>query len=421
MKISDWFVVITILIATLAFFTQAERTVLLLKINKWQICLSAITLILYLPFLLFYDDFIAFIPILGRPPFSMSFKFLPTASGWAFIITLLTIFLIIWSLWRVKKVKPTTKLIDHYKECLNIMPFEDLFRLFVKYEAVQVQNSDNFKTYSNLLTDKTFFNSALNFNPNFFLGIVKNFDFQTILDSELPRIIMDKVNNILAEQKRLGVLSVYNYEPVDETEMPLFPLINCYFELMTKCIDANKFDSSRFGMLNFFPEMMFENILDSINIPEGLDIEKETPTYYHKLLSDFLSSFEDWIDHSKSEELANAIEHFMVLFCNCIIKLIIYRDSIISSYYLKIQFNSFLRLYFDENLNNVIDVKEEIEGEFLEAIPSDHQQKNYYKNRFKECWRYSDNVFFVGGASVFPHEKSKRDRFIDKVSPLLAP
>src|SRR5438552_4139089 len=116
---------------------------------------------------------------------------------------------------------------------------------------------------------KCFFNSALDYNPNLFLGIINNLDAKTILDSRLPVVIRDKVNIIAADQKRLGIVSPYNYEPVYHDKWPkedllLFHLTDCYFLLMNRCIQANIFHNNEFNMLNFFCESMFTEILKSI-------------------------------------------------------------------------------------------------------------------------------------------------------------
>ncbi len=110
----------------------------------------------------------------------------------------------------------------------------------------------------------------------------------------------DKVNAVAAEQRRLGIISLYNYEPIYHDKWPkedllLFHLTDCYFILMKSCIKENVFYSNNFRMINFFSETMFTEILKSINIPEGVNVNKETPTYNHKLLSNILAAFDEWI------------------------------------------------------------------------------------------------------------------------------
>ena len=98
--------------------------------------------------------------------------------------------------------------------------------------------------YSSLLANEMFFNSALDYNPKFYVGIISNLDAKSILGSELPIVIRDKVNAIAAEQSRLGTTSLYNYEPIYHDKWPkedllLFHLTDCYFALMKSCIRAN--------------------------------------------------------------------------------------------------------------------------------------------------------------------------------------
>ena len=423
MQLSDWFTIISILLAALAFFSQEERKILLLKINRWHLGITGIVLFLFIPFLLFYERLATVLIFLNAPPFAFHSRFLPGPSGWAFILIFISIgYWIWWFSFRLKKVEPTEELMNHYIKSMNTMPFEDLFRLFIKYEETQLEETANFKFYSSLLTNEMFFNSALDYNPKLFIGIISNLDAKSILDSELPVVIRDKVNAIAAEQCRLGTISLYNYEPIYHDKWPkedllLFHLTDCYFALMKSCIRANVFYSNHFRMINFFPETMFSEILKSIHIPEGVDVNKETPTYNHKLLTNILSAHDEWI--SLANELNREYfvnEHFIELYCRCINKLIKYNEEIISDYYLNIQFNSFLgRTYFDDQLNNIDVIRNKVENIFLSSIPSEYQLKAYYKVRFETCWDYSDDDIFAGDSGVLNHERSKRNRFIKNV------
>lgn len=421
MQLSDWFTIITILLAVLAFFSQAERKVLFLKTKNSQLIITGFILCLFIPFLLYYNKISSVISFLNAPPFSFKYKYLPTPSDWAFLWTSITIgYWVFWFSHSLKKVKPTENLINHYLKSMNYMPFEDLFRLFIKYEETQIEQSSNFKLYGNLLTNEVFFNSALNHNPNLFLSLINNLDADTILASRLPVAIRDKVNAIANEQKRVGTLSTYNYEPVYHDKWPkedllLFHLTDCYFALVEKSIKANSFDTDEFTMRNSFSETMFIELLKSIHIPEGLNVDTEVPTYYHKLLSNILSAHNSWISTSleqKSE--AHIIEHFATLYASCLIKLMKHDDAIISNTYLKLQFCSFLKTYF-VRLKNYDEILCEVEKKLVSAIPMDYTQKKDYKDRFDECWKNADNDIFAGSSRVQPHEKEIKKRFIKNV------
>lgn len=426
MQLSDWFTIIAILLAVLAFFSQAERKVLLHKTSKWQIGITTIVLFLIIPFLLFYKDLANVFSFLNESPFIFHNRFLPGPSGWAFILIFISIgYWIWWFSVRLKKAAPTERLIDHYIKSMNVMPFEDLFRLFIKYEETQLEETAHFKMYSSLLANEMFFNSALDYNPKLFIGIIGNLDAKSILDSELPIVIRDKVNAIAAEQGRLGTTSLYNYEPIYHDKWPkedllLFHLTDCYFALMKNCIKANVFysESDNFRMINFFPETMFSEILKSIHIPEGVDVDKETPTYNHKLLTNILSAHDEWI--SLANELTREYfitEHFVELYCRCINKMIKYHEDIISDRYLKIQFNSFLRrTYFDDQLSNIDEIRNKIDSIFQPSISSEFQLTAYYKVRFETCWDYSDDEIFAGDSGVHNHEIAMRNRFIKNVA-----
>ncbi len=422
MLLTDWFTIIAILLAVLAFFSQAERKILLLKTKDWQRWVSGLILLLYIPFLLYYEKMALVFNCLNQSPFRFDSRFLPMPSDWAFLLTFITIGSWVW--WfsvRLKRVEPNQYLMNHYLKSINTMPFEDLFRLFIKYEETQLEKASNFNLYGSLLTNETFFNSAINHNPNLFLGIINNLDAPIILASRLPVVIRDRVNSIAAEQRRLGVMSAYNYEPIFHDKWPkeellLFHLTDCYFALMKRCIEANAFDSNEFGMLNSFSETMFSGILKSICIPEGVDFNKEIPTYYHKLLSNTLSAFKEWILlANKQNREFHIIEHFITLYSNCLIKLMKYNEDIVSDKYLKIQLNSFLRTYFDDILNDVHQIRTKIEDKLVSTIPINFQEKAYYKTRFNTCWEYSDDAIFGGDSGVLKHERPKRDRFIKNV------
>jgi hypothetical protein len=421
MQLSDWFTIITIFLAVLAFFSQAERKILLLKTKKRQLIITGFILCLFVPFLLYYYKISFVFNFLNSPPFSYKYKYLPDPSDWAFLLTSLTIgYWVYWLSFRLKKVEPTLNLINHYLKSMNYMPFDDLFRLFIKYEEPQLNKATNFDLYGILLTSESFFNSALNHSPNLFTGIINNIDANTILASRLPVVIRDRVNAIAHEQKRLGAMSTYNYEPVYHDKWPkedllLFHLTDCYFTLMEKCIKANTFDTNEFNMRNFFSETMFSELLKSIHIPEGLNTDTETPTYYHKLLSNTLRAYNYWISTSiELKRELHIIEHFATLYVICIIKLMEYEDEIISETYLTIQFCSFLRCYF-AGLEKYDTILTDVEDKLVFALPKDFKQKQYYKDRFNQCWEYSDDVIFAGNSGVQKHEVEKRNRFIKNV------
>lgn len=421
MQLSDWFTIIAILLAVLAFFSQSERKILLLKTKKRQLFITGFILCLFVPFLIYYNKISSVFNFLNTPPFSFKYKYLPAPSDWAFLLTSLTIaYWVYWFSFHLKKVNPSEKLINHYLKSMNYLPFDDLFRLFIKYEETQLEQSHNFSLYGTILTDESFFNAALNHNPNLFLSLINKMDVNTILASRLPVVIRDKVNAITAEQKRLGTLSTYNYEPVYHDKWPkedllLFHLTDCYFVLVEKSIKANEFDTHAFTMRNSFSETIFWELLKSIRIPEGLNIDTEVPTYYHKLLSNTLQAHNYWISTSieqKSE--AHIIEHFASLYVSCLIKLMKHDDLIISNTYLEIQFCSFLRTYFNR-LNKYDEIVNEVEEKLIPAIRMDFTQKQYYKERFEVCWKNADKDIFGGSSRVLPHEKEIRTRFIKKV------
>jgi hypothetical protein len=421
MQLSDWFTIIAILLAVLAFFSQAERKILLLKTKKRQLVITGFILCLFVPFLLYYNKISSVISVLNSAPFSFKNKYLPSPSDWAFLLTSLIIaYWIYWFSFRLKKVNPSEKLINHYLKSMNYMPFDDLFRLFIKYEETQLEQTGNFSFYGILLTNDSFFNSALNHNPNLFLSLINNLDANTILASRLPVVIRDKVNAIAAEQKRLGTLSTYNYEPVYHDKWPkedilLFHLTDSYFALMEKCIKTKMFTSDEFNMLNFFSETMFSELLKSIRIPEGLNTDTEVPTYYHKLLSNTLSAYNSWISTSIDQKSETHItEHFATLYVMCIIKLMKYDDEVISETYLAIQFCSFLRTYFID-LKKYNTILNEVEEKLVSALPTDFTQKQYYKVRFNQCWEYADDGIFNGNSGVQKHEKEIRNRFMKNV------
>lgn len=418
MTLSDWFTIITILLAVLAFFSQTERKILLLKTRKWNLAVTGIILFFIIPILLFYEKLILVFPVLNKPPFSFSNRFLPSASAWAFILIFIAIgFWVWWFSFKLKKVKPSEELIQHYLKSMNTMPFENLFQLFIKYEETQLEEAINFKVYGHLLANERFFNSALNYNPNLYLGIIQKLDAKIILDSRLPVIVKDKINALTAEQKRLGVSSPYNYEPTFHDKWPkedllLFNLLDCYFAFMEECIDANLFasDKSGFTMLNSFAETMFLGILESIHIPDGLDVDKEEPTYNHKLLSNIFNALNTWIDLADAKKNKFIGIQFASLYSRCLFKLLLHNDEIISNYYLEINFNVLMRRYFEPPfVKNVNEIRTEIENTFLH-IPYERSLKDYYKKRFKVCWDYSDNDLWLEGSN-----NSQRPMFIQNV------
>lgn len=421
MELNDWFTIISILLAVFAFFSQEERQILLLKTNKYQVWSTIFLLVILVPLLLFFNKLSYVFPLLKKCPFSFNCFYLPTASTWAFLLTILTFGCWgRWILFKLNKTKPTEKLMKHYLKSMDTMSFEDLFKLFIKYEGNHIENESYYSLYGIVLTNKSFFNAAFNYKPNLFSDIVKNIDAPTILNSKLPVTIKDKIISLASEQKRLGLVSTYNYEPVLHDKWPkedllLFQLTDSYFLMMEQCIEENNFDEGNFKMLNSFSVTMYTEILNSISLKKEVDYNKASPTYFHKLLSDFTDAFDNWIKLAVNNKLdLNVVDHFSKIYCNCIVLLIKHDDKIISEYYLKIQFDSFLNNYFND-LQQFESVLTNVEDELVRSLTNDDDKKDYYKIRFNSCWEYTDDKQFAGSSGVLEREKNKRNRFIKNV------
>lgn len=73
------------------------------------------------------------------------------------------------------------------------------------------------------------------------------------------------------------------------------------------------------------------------------------------------------------------------------------------------------RTYFDNQLNNIDEIRNKIEQILVSSIPYDAQMKTYYKLRFETCWDYADDEIFAGESGVQNHEIAMRNRFIRNV------
>ncbi|MBW7838123.1 MAG: hypothetical protein H3C36_00470 [Chitinophagaceae bacterium] len=399
MEISDWFTIITILLAVSAFFPFVERKVLYLKLSPWKVWLSGIFFFVLLPLLIYFDDLRTIFPILANEPFSVKSKYIPQAKTWAFILFLLiTIYWLWWFLFCLKKVNPNERLVNYYLESMNTVEFDKLFRIIMKYESIQLRQPNNFTIYHPLLTNEYFFYRAIDFSPEIYLKAIQNLDVEILLNSRIPLIIRDKVNELTAEQRRIGVSSIYNTEPIFHRNWPkenllLFYLTDCYFAIMKSCLNKNTFHSeeSGFTMLNSFMETMFSEILKSIRIPEGLNIQEGGPTYFHRLLTNILSALGEWISTLKEKNESDALYLFLSLYSQCIYKLTAYNNSIISKNFLNNQFTSLMRIYCEggsSTSNQIIDnMRLKIEEQLA---PNYFDDRRYYKDRFRDAWTHAE-------------------------------
>jgi hypothetical protein len=419
MQISDWLTIISIMLASFAFFSNTERKILFIKTKVFFRVTTLIILFLLIPILIYYDKLAVAFPFLYREPFLFNSKFLPNSNDWAFILFFILIGFWIWGfLYRLEKVRPTKKLIDHYLQSSKLIPFDELFRLFIKYESKQLRNPNNSSIYTPLLTNELFFHAALDYSPNTYVGFVEGIDSVEIINSKLPVLIRDKVNALARKNKRLGVVSEYNYEPVNHSGWPkeellLFYLTDTYDLIFRKCISDNHFSSDTFNMLNYYPHTMFVEVLRSISVPEDVSIKSDSPTYNHKLLGNFLSFFDGWVtDANESGNGGIIVSHSVVLHTKCIIELLVYNESVISLEFLNSQFCSFLRnTYFNDRISNIESIRAAISKIFINEIPNENLMKKYYQQRFSNVWEYSDDDIFNGERGVFKHEKSKRNKF----------
>lgn len=430
MNLADWFTVISILLAVVAFFPNEERRILFLKIPKFMKVGIFVILFLLIPFLIFYGRLSVVFPRLNSKPFILDSRFLPSPNVWAFILFFcLLMYSGWWFFFRIRKVKPTKELIDYYLSCMDMMPFEALFRLFIKYEQDYFKSEAGYIDYKKLLGNEQFFKYSMDNNPGLYLNLILNIDAPSFLDWRIPVILRDKINNVIAQQGMLGVNSAYNYEPIlhdnwPEEDLLLFKLLNCYISLMEKCIDVDIFTSTKSdtSMTNHFMETFFDGILKNINISNNLNVDKEEPTFFHKLLIEILHALKSWIDHiGRETDEIERIRIYLVQYVRCIAELIQFDSTVVSNYFLNIQFNSLMRLYFEKPVMGLNDekisfIREVIENTFLRFAKRqrDNSSFNYCKNRFISCWDYAENDLFVG--HTMPLETA---RFEKKLSILL--
>ena len=406
MQLSDWFTIVTILVAVLAFYKSEERKLLLLKIGSKKLWFTAFILFLALPFLLLYDSRIGY-----YIPCSLTFL----ASDWAFSILLGTAGYWVW--WFFKKLhkQPISKeVVMYYKEATNTLPIAELLRLFVKYE-VPLQNSSN---YAMLVLHKPFFKGALQHNPVLLMKLINEVEVIVLLEHKIPLIIKDEILIVLAAEKRNGTLSVYNQEPLiidsERDDLVLFILLECYFAMLNKCIEENKFNTSQFGMLNYFLPTIFKEILGIIQVNDRINLKTETPTYNHELLNILLSYFDDILSgiNKKNDAYKMVVSHFAPIYCDCIVALF-EKNDVVKANYLKIQFKSFLVTYFEE-IYDFTDSINSINTKLVEQLTKEPKRMCII-DFFNECWNYADEDIFVNGLTIPGTSNEKRDKFMSNV------
>lgn len=406
MQLSDWFTVVTIMVAVLAFYKPEERKLLLFKIGRKRIGITAVGLFLVLPFLLIYDSRIGFY-------FPCSCIFL--AADWAFITLMgLAGYWVWWFFKRLPNQKVKQEVVEFYITATNTLPLEEVLRLFVKYEGPNKNSS----SYVTLVLNKPFFQGALQHNSALIFKLLKDVEVDLLLENKLPKQIKDEILAQIASEKRKGTLSIYNQEPLtidnERDKLILFPLLDSYFSMLNKCIIKNKFDTNRFGILNFFLPNIFKEILTSIQINTDINLNIEAPTYNHQLLNKTLSYFYDILCESENEKESYTlvVKFFAPIYADCIMSLF-ERSDVIKKDYLKNQYKSFFDTYF-KDIYNFKDTIESINTNIVDELNKERDKKKK-RELFNVCWENTDEAIFCKGLQISQAQKKKRERFIEDV------
>lgn len=420
MGISDWFTIFGLLLAVYALYSSDERTILSLKLSKYDLKFLLFEIFIILT-LIKYDEIRSRISYLNFLNVSWGI----TPSNWALIIFLGLLGYFGFKLSRISYKLPDDKLLEFYKKFLK-QNFESFYYLFNKYEKRSL-DKNYFSNYKSIIFDpvfiesnvkdpyyfmeyldvmdtkafKFYFNHLVNNDNSIFYAELKKNNKSTFVNEENyflfkllaknPSLFM-KIGGLkiikdwylihLENELIKGRQSIYNQKTEQlinnlEIKFPIYLHILfiqlLYNEGIVKKVDVDSLSESFKNMQSIYSNMI-EKCIDGIQ-KSNLDVDpySEYPTYYHFMISRIFNVISDWIKIFNEDE--NYIEessytsYFPSCLHSCIDKLIEgYRKEKISLDFLKriIHYN-LLKVYYKYDLKDSLKLK--IEEICLKNLP----------------------------------------------------
>jgi hypothetical protein len=354
MGISDWFTIFGLLLAVYALYSSEERTILVLKLGKYdpQVLLIAIFLILVL---IKYDDILHRFPNLYILKASWGLH----SSSWALILFLAVLGYYGYKLYSIPNQVPNSSLIQYYRKFMK-RSFESFYILFNKYELKSTDRA-YFSFYKSIIFDPVFIESNTK-EPYYYieyLDVVDNTTFEfyfkhlignneSIFYKELKsnddsylvnednyflykllhekpgqfidirglKIIKDWYLVHLQNENLKGSQSIYNQSTeqlIDDLEIK-FPLCLhilfvqlLYQEAIFQKIDLGDVSTKYKNMQSIYSNMIEKCIAGIDKNNYQIVKDHEYPTYYHLMISRIFTVIKGWIKAFNDDE--NYIEN----------------------------------------------------------------------------------------------------------------
>lgn len=419
MSISDWFTVFSLLLAVYALYSSEERTIIALKLWKYDPQLLLITIFVIL-LLTKYDDILTHFPILQNIKVSWGLH----SSNWALIIFLVLLIYFGFKLYNIPSKLPSEDLIEFYRKFLK-RDFNSFFILFNKYER-NSSNEKYFLNYKSIIFDPVFIESNTN-EPYYsihFLDVIDDATFKiyfsnlinnnnSIFYKELRsnnnsylvnednyflyellhkkpalfiqigglKIIKDWYLLHLQNEKIKGAQSIYNQQTEQlinniEIQFPLYLHILfvklLYNEAIVQKVDIDSVVNRYRNMQSIFSNII-EKCIEGINRNSyQLTSFNEYPTYYHFIIAKIFDVIERWLTSFNEDEnfVSNSsyISFFPTCLNNCIDELLKgFRKSLISEAFLISIIHYHMFVLYKRSLKDPI--REEIENECILELP----------------------------------------------------
>ncbi|MFH1298113.1 MAG: hypothetical protein ABIJ04_12750 [Bacteroidota bacterium] len=440
MDINGWLTVVAIFIAILAFIPKEELRLLRIispKIEQYGII---VILIVIIPYLLYFPEFVKRWPFLHYLTVNWGFD----SKNIAFALFYITFLWILARILGLKTfIKSNEQLIEYYKELIREIPFERFFKVFSKYSQVEEINK-MWNLYSSVIKDPIFLKSIIERNPYYLLNFWGHFksekDFQDLLRLYLENpeslyyteikehwnaysLLEDKpfLKNIieqnLAQSINAGILpfisefvvtklqnensisSIYNQSRLlirradeDGFHLPIYFHIRfiglLYATAIENKVDISTLSPFKKNMLSVYSSMIGA-MLKNIRAVESNENE-EYPTNYHWLIRETFSIINNWLTSFNEDEYFDENNEYLIFFPTCIEFCLqelysSFKHKIISQEFLLIQiYYNVLRVYFSGLTKNQICCQ--IEDQIIKNIPG---------NLIKPIFDYSLNEEFA--------------------------
>lgn len=205
MDINGWFTLITVLLAVGAILPKEELEVLKYKFHWGIFLLFGLILMVLIPGVIKYYslaerfEFLKHFSYSGNPNYWKPFQKGLNPETVAIFITYGIFLLVIWYLWKGKPLSPMPKTKEYIKNTLKEKDSREFGKFIIKHVSKKTFiKNQNF--YNELLLDRQFLKSILEYQPYFVLRIWEVFKNDENRFALLLKLLLEDVNSILYKE-----------------------------------------------------------------------------------------------------------------------------------------------------------------------------------------------------------------------------